>query len=253
MNQGYDGCNSIQRVNNLNDLKINEDGNYPEYSSTQIDYSTENGPIEINFKNLESKLIWRISQADMILGCVAWLTSEPILKALATKNCSIVVQKEDFLRPDFGKDQTKFRSQLWNLYSNLKCDVAKYALPGMAGKLNTNSCPSVKPIRCVGNHNKDKNPAWPRAHHKFIVFCKEQYGEKEDAEEDALNLLKPYAVWSGSFNFTRNAGMSFENAFYITDPIIVQAFVNEYTQIYALSEPLQWEYDWCTPDQRIGT
>lgn len=47
--------------------------------------------------------------------------------------------------------------------------------------------------------------------------------------------------------------MSLENALYITEPAIVEAYFNEYQQIAALSEPLNWGSDWCAPEWRLGS
>ena len=63
----------------------------------------------------------------------------------------------------------------------------------------------------------------------------------------------PYAVWTGSFNLTKNASYSFENAIYTTDSEIVRAYYNEYGQIASMSEPLDWESDWIEPEWRIGS
>ena len=109
--------------------------------------------------------------------------------------------------------------------------------------------PALDPIRCVGNHNSDKKPAFPRMHNKFIIFCV-KIPSSGDFEEN--NYFK-YAVWTGSFNFTKNASNSFENALYVTDQNIVNAYFEEYGQIAALSEPLNWEHDWIEPEFRIGT
>ena len=67
--------------------------------------------IEAYFDDLEGNLIEKILQhkEGIIFGCVAWLTSEKILAALAQcNNVQIIVQKEDFLRPDMD---SKFN---WN-------------------------------------------------------------------------------------------------------------------------------------------
>lgn len=47
--------------------------------------------------------------------------------------------------------------------------------------------------------------------------------------------------------------MSFENALYITDMVIVNAYYQEFAQITALSESLNWFKDWVEPQWRIGT
>src|SRR5262245_13509725 len=92
------------------------------------------------------------------------------------------------------------------------------------------------------------SPAFPRAHHKFVVFCR----EKHETGEGWLNYT-PYEVWTGSFNFTANACKSFENVIVSSDPNIVLAFFKEYAQIAALSEPLDWEVAWTEPQCRIGS
>lgn len=69
-------------------------------SGKQKDYSTVvsvPGQTSVYFKNLESKLVSLIQEADVVVGCVAWLSSKHVLRALANKVAtSIIVQKEDF-------------------------------------------------------------------------------------------------------------------------------------------------------------
>jgi phosphatidylserine/phosphatidylglycerophosphate/cardiolipin synthase-like enzyme len=60
-------------------------------------------------------------------------------------------------------------------------------------------------------------------------------------------------VWTGSFNFTYTGTRSFENAIYIEDPEVSRAYFNEWEQIAALSEPLDWESPYVAPQWRIGS
>ncbi|MNG29679.1 hypothetical protein D3C84_1151500 [compost metagenome] len=85
-------------------------------------------------------------------------------------------------------------------------------------------------------------------HNKFIVFAK-----VDDGSIDTFETITPYAVWTGSFNFTKSATLSLENALFITDAKIVKAYFEEYGQIAAMSEELDWTSEWVTPDWRIGT
>jgi hypothetical protein len=218
------------------------------------DYSSasKGGDIEVVFRNLENELIRRIESADVVVGCVAWLTSEPILSALAkVKGVAIVVQKEDFLRPDIGNNPDWSR-KLRKLYKALPGTLCRYD-KGL-GKtqlylLSSSSDPTIESVRCVGNNNADKVPAFPRAHHKFVVFCRALNSLHDN---DNFNY-EPYEVWTGSFNFTKNAVRSFENAIICRDQVIVNAFFNEFAQIEAISEPLDWESIWVEPEWRIGT
>lgn len=94
--------------------------------------------------------------------------------------------------------------------------------------------------------NNAKAAAFPRMHNKFIIFAKKDI-DYEDPESGSRMKISPYAVWTGSFNITKNAGMSFENALYITDMTIVNAYYQEFAQITALSESLNWFKDWVEP------
>jgi hypothetical protein len=239
---------------NLHRLSIVVDGGPPQVlkdHSTKMD-SPHFDTVEAIFRNQEDRLIDFIKTFEngAIFGCVAWLTSVPILKALGKcKNVQIIVQKEDFLRPDIDtKNVDKWKSELWKLYSNIKCDIERHQFREPMGNLSICGDPTVDGIRCVGNHNFEKKPAFPRAHHKFLVFC--QFSEE-------VKGYIPVALWTGSFNFTKNATNSFENVLYFTDAsggnVIIDAFLNEHHQLFALSEPLNWDEVWTTPEFRIGT
>jgi phosphatidylserine/phosphatidylglycerophosphate/cardiolipin synthase-like enzyme len=71
--------------------------------------------------------------------------------------------------------------------------------------------------------------------------------------EGASPSFVPYEVWTGSFNFTKNATYSFENAIVSRDRNLVAAYFSEFSQLAALSEPLDWEVEWVAPEWRIGT
>lgn len=261
---------------NLNDL-------------TARDFSTESNGVSVYFKKLEEHLVEHIKKADAVFGCVAWLTSEPILQALKGKQVAIVVQKEDFLRPD--GDVNRWRQKLQKLYGDLHRGMSRQDVPGVAelchgfGEAGLSYCgdpgsSSEAAIRCVGNHNADKSPAFPRSHHKFVVFgryvpllgagdlantYRRRWDDESQSEDGALEggvpgeppsqarVLQLYGVWTGSFNFTANASNSFENAVYLEDKSIVRAFTREFAQVFALSEPLDWESQWCEPQWRIGS
>src|SRR5258707_14540042 len=111
----------------------------------------------------------------------------------------------------------------------------------------------ISPIRCVGNFGLNIVPI---AHHKFVVLCRddlppwekfadevEKRGGKTTFPHFPLNehrMLQPYAVWTGSFNFTKNATHSLENALLISESSIVHAYLEEYVFTFGLSEPLDW-------------
>ena len=236
----YDTYNKYPQASlgtDLNDVECDGLGSEGFRDNSITDNSQK---IQVYFRNLTEHLVKHIEEADVILGCVAWLTSDRILDALAQKNdVSIVVQKEDFLRPDMGHSSS-WKYDLRLKYEALRTDLYRYSLTeNIICSLNVCSDSMLNTIRCAGNHNREKLPAAPRMHNKFLVFA------KRERNEEYFDRVSPYAVWTGSFNFSKNAGMSLENALYITDETIARAYYREYGQIYAISEPLDWESDWC--------
>lgn len=196
-------------------------------------------------------LIENIRKADVVLGCIAWLTDYDVLRELSNKDSVIVVQKEDFLRPDIDSGIKKnFNERLNNAYKKLKCKIARFEFDNILNSLSICGDYSIEPVRCVGNNNSSKAPAFPRMHNKFMIFC--SLVDRNDPEYK-WKLVVPYAVWTGSYNLTKNAAASFENAVLINSPAIAKAFYMEFGQIMALSEPLDWKTDWVEPEWRIGT
>ena len=209
------------------------------------------GNVKVYFDNLESELCRHIEAADFVVGCTAWLTSTAVLTALSkpSKGCQIVVQKEDFLRPDAGDSEYSWAQSRRKLYDGLVCRYDRYSLPGVAGLLSYCGDISTAAVRCAGNHNQERKPANPRMHHKFLVFC--HAAENHSRETDVM--VTPYAVWTGSFNPTHNGSRSRENAVYIDDAAVANRYAEEWAAVFAISEPLDWASHWCSPEWRVGT
>lgn len=254
---------------NLNELKIKTDSgsiDLEDHSYKMKDAQFD--CVEVILRDLESNLIKKIRKYKdgLIFGSVAWLTSFNILDELAKcDNVQIVVQKEYFLRPDLNTANKKdWNNNLREKYNKLKFRFERFFLNFPIGRLSFAGDPTVDPIRCVGNHNRDKKIAFPRAHNKFLVFCEILKEPTEDLSDEFEDLstpdeefYKPISVWTGSFNLTLNAANSFENAIYLEDKTgtnpVINAFLKEHHQIFALSESLDWNTDWVVPEFRIGT
>ena len=234
-------------MDDLNKLKIpHGDGGDVELK----DYGCESQNVEVVFRNVKKRLINFIEDSEIVLGCVAWLTDLELLNALAKVDTAIVVQKEDFLKPESEINTEKWKRSLRASYDHLSFQYERYAMPGIASELSTSFDPEVAPVRCVGNHNSAKQLAFPRMHNKFLVSCVISH---DDSGERYPDIIKPQKVWTGSFNFSQNASNSFENALVISDKKIAVAYAFEFAQIFALSEDLDWESDWVAPELRIGT
>ena len=207
--------------------------------------------VEVMFRNQEERLIELIGEFNdgAIFGCVAWLTSIPVLKALGDcQNVQIIVQKEDWLRPDLEVNNVeKWKSSyLLPYFNRIGCGLSRHDFRDPICNLSYCGDATVQGVRCVGNFNQDRKPAFPRSHHKFLVFCQFRDGK-----------YVPVGLWTGSYNLTKNASFSFENVLYFTDHSgtneVLEAYLSEHHQIFALSEPLNWEHVWAEPELRIGT
>jgi hypothetical protein len=264
----------IQRSTmNLNTLSVPCDEDGPR------NFSVKSGNVECVFRNVKQRLIELIHSyaGKYVVGCVAWLTDPEILEALKQTRCSIIVQKEDFLRPDNGGPVSWLRQKYDQLDKLCWWPAEGGELGLMSDDYNTNSIPEGGAIRCVGNHNRDKSPAFPRMHNKFIVFCNDvtnpnwkcscaefsddTCSEDESTDDDehwygcskSKDMFVAESVWTGSLNLTINAGYSLENAVHIKDPIVATAYLKEWSQILGLSEPLDWTDDWVSPEFRVGS
>lgn len=184
------------------------------YDWTIRERSISEANVVAHFGDLTAAAIDFIDNSPAIVGCVAWLTEERLLTALSRVPVAIIVQKEDFLRPDPGGRASP--GAVRRRYNDLSNHFARFAFPSPLGLASYASDPTLDPVRCVGNHNSSHSPAMPRMHHKFLVRIEETYSEDDGVGVRAL------AVWTGSFNFSYNGGRSFENAVEIHDPNIAQ-------------------------------
>lgn len=223
-----------QGLTNLNDAVYDDHGQ--DKLQGLDSYALSKGGTHAYIGNLVKPLCGWIAQADLIVGCVAWMTHETVLSALAQKHCQIIVQKEDWLRPDSANSFERLRRQYDALDSNMY--FWEY-------RMNYCSSYDIQAVRCVGMHNSQRSSAFPRMHHKFIVFCR--YDEEVDEWGNKKVKRVPFAVWTGSFNITHNGTNSRENAVVLEDPDFAEMYYSEWEQMLRLSEPLDWEYDWIEP------
>jgi hypothetical protein len=203
--------------------------------------------VESIFKNLEERVIEKIHCADAVVGCVAWLTNEKILEALSNvkEGVSLIVQKEDFLRPDLAASNN-YKSRLQQQYHKLRSMYGPIdgQFEGKSEAIGEMSDEwwIDKSIRCVGFAKQKNEITIPRMHHKFLVFCKYL-----DNFEKYWPYI-PYAVWTGSFNMTFNGTQSIENAIYIENEEISESYFNEWNNMLMISEALDWTSEYAEPD-----
>lgn len=162
-------CNNklVQVEANLNKIKITDaDGPDVPIRNKGDRFHSPSASVEAVFDRLEARLCEIIRDYPVVVGSMAWLTNPDILTALQGRDSvSIVVNKEDFLRPDSGNTWSQQKTKL--LYSKLPgFDRMELGRPYSYG-----GDPSGEAVRCVGIcANRSDIP--PRMHHKFLVFCR---------------------------------------------------------------------------------
>ena len=232
----------------------------------QENYSAANGVVEAVFRDHQQRLIALIREAKredwFCFGAVAWLTDPKLLYELSDVPSSILVQKEDFLRPDLGqRDGGSWQERLQKSYEAVpSLPYDRYLLLGIASDLSYLGDPDVgRAIRCIGERPSDGSRTHPRMHNKFLVFAShvDRSNFNGSGIDDVNSELAPgwnaQVVWTGSYNLSRNAERSWENALIVRDSVIAEAYLKEWSQLFTFSEPLNWQSRYIAPEWRIGT
>jgi hypothetical protein len=205
----------IQQTNEISDLNLLEPESADGYGLLRESPVQEltGAMVRPVFRNIENELIEQIRKHDIIVGCVAWLTSIPILQALQGKSVQIVVQQEDWLRPDSTEWSLSRQRSLYQSLSGLN---NFYAAASYCCYFD------IQPIRLSGKP-KTKDRSNPRMHHKFVLFGTDKPGGDANRSFDLL--------WTGSYNFTANAAKSLENGLFVRSKEVVDAYFMEWRQV----------------------
>jgi len=198
--------------------------------------------VRVFFQSWKQELLKLIEEHDHVYGCVAYLTDIDILKALSKKqSVQILIQHEDFLRPD-GKLTKK---HLQKAYDNLpRADwhaMEDRRTLTIADQISTNGQPAGHDDPILQVKSKDAKQGGV-LHHKFLVFWKDS-GYTHD-EEGMLQDLQYSGVWTGSVNITNTATDNLENAVYMESHEIAEAYMTEWAQILLLAERLDWNVEY---------
>lgn len=65
--------------------------------------------------------------------------------------------------------------------------------------------------------------------------------------------IHPYAVWTGSYNITKNGNASPENAMFLDHDRLAAAYCDEWAQLLEVSEPLDWKSIYAAPEIDYNT
>lgn len=236
-----DNVNQLDCITNLNTLVPRSADGYGRLKEVAPGHYTE-AQVKPVFRNIEEALIEEIHKHTLIVGCVAWLTSEPILKALQGKSVQFVLQQEDWLRPD-SDDWTMQKQR--SLYDKLT------GIDNYVASVDYHRCSTIAPIYLCGKP-KTKTRHQPRMHHKFILFGNE-YDSFLPEFNDRITHTGFDLMWTGSYNITKNATHSLENGIFIKSKEIIEAYRQEWRQVLLSSVRVQdkwWneEYAWSNDD-----
>lgn len=177
--------------------------------STKVERTTA------HFGDIAPQLERFLRESEEVVACVAWITSDRILAALAGKRVSIIVNKEADLRTDERK-----RAR----FARLRGGFMAGEFPAPMREVTALDT-KLEAVRCTGHCPRVRSRNSPLMHHKFAVRLRDG---------------KPVAVWTGSFNWSSNASTSIENAVEIHDPAVAAAYFAEFARVLALSEPLDF-------------
>lgn len=172
----------------------------------KVEHITVESHAKVVFHNsyLTERFCEYIEQSHSVVGCVAWFTSRQILNALQPKPSCILLKNEDYLDSrsrEFDKTLREFMNQV-TFYPNRD--------------QNPRFGDVIQPFMVV-------SPVCGIMHNKFIVL------ERED---------KPYAVITGSFNFTNNARSNLENIVYIESEKIADGYRKYWSNILEAASSL---------------
>lgn len=220
----------------------------PDYSTT----ASTVPKVRILFRNQKQALIGALGQEGVVVyGCVAWLTDFDILNAMEGKSVGIVVQKEEFLRPD----KVLQSRRMWTETLRRKYTATVYGeghypceFPGFSFDTRLSDILPcfhlgvMGPVRCIGYHRRTGDFGVPLMHHKFLVFAR-LCGQRGETAR-----LEPFCVWTGSFNMSTNASNSLENVVIIDDKRVAAAYSKEWANLYLNSEPLDWTHEYAVQD-----
>ena len=184
----------------------------------------------------------------------------------ATVATSVVVQKEAFLREERNSNgKPGFTEILREHYAAVAASDQNHELfqrqhfPSPVGDLNLLGDPQISGVRCVGTrvlqgHSRRRTPLM---HNKVLTFAKlflePAPGQENEEDPDGKIRWEPVMVWTGSFNLSRSASRSRENAVIIRDPKIASAYFRECLDLLALSERLDWESEEIDPEWHQDT
>lgn len=185
--------------------------------------------VECHFRDLKQVLLNELSQYEIAIGCVAWISDHDILQGLTEKDSVIILDSKIH----------KMGKKLESLYGQLRGNKqAVYDLL-LNGLNSENYLHNTHPDKTI--HLGSFADTWNFEgglyavdgfyrfmHHKFLIMARDTGFICPRCYRGIYQTV----VWTGSFNFTKNANNGLENAVIIRDPYISASYLYEFMEIY---------------------
>lgn len=209
----------MSRQTNTNELKLGlnktaRNTSVKGWKGTET--STNTHEVTIHLENIQDAIVKYISVSDGCVGCVAWLTSKQILKALQEKPTSLIVQYESYLKVGLKSTNKSLMEQYGMIQ---RFDIKDYS------NLCSKNVHTMDRLKSNGTKAK-KRYFRSLLHHKFIVFLKRDTNTKQ---------LYPESFLTGSCNLTETSKTSLENVIYVRDSKLAKVYFAEWQSLYESS------------------
>jgi hypothetical protein len=219
------------------------DGMWQDHAPPRTLFKGEDGWVIL--ADHEDALLRWLAHFPAVVGCVAWLTNYRILCALAPKTfCSIVMQKEDWLRPDYDGQHPARQNPSLYLGENT---LTRYDFSGLSG-LSFATSPQLDRFRVLGFADPKNRPVM---HHKFLVGGRLREPSQRGGE-DIVDSFIPQSVWAGSWNMTRGSTRNLDSAI-VLGAGVARVYYQEWLDVIAHSEPLNFQARYSEPEWRVGS
>ncbi|CAH6418285.1 Hypothetical protein POVN_LOCUS55 [uncultured virus] len=164
-----------------------------------------------HFTKIKEAIATYLRGADTAYVCSAWFSCPHILEAMASlSKCELLVST----KPPCLHELKEARIACY-----LHVHQPKFSFSVEVKEDNERSVPSVK----------DDVKEYELMHNKFIVLLKEAGEER---------IQTPYAVITGSYNFTKAADTNAENIVYIPDSVVAAVYLKQFFELRDLCTKL---------------
>lgn len=185
--------------------------------------------VECYFRDLQKVLLNEIDKADIVLGCVAWISDPLILESLTKRPTALIL---DSRVNRMGKKLQDLYSQLQDTDKEPIYQMLKEGLGSERYLCYTDLEDNPVPKAYAEDWNFEcglyaVDGFYRYMHHKFLIMIK----EIQPCTKCGRRKYQP-TVWTGSFNFTKNASKGLENAVIIRDDYISASYLCEFLEIY---------------------